>query len=371
MSKVSKKRKRIETFALINPHAAGIDISDKEHVVAVAPDCCQENVRTFNSFTVDLVQIVEWLKACQVVTVAMESTCVYWVHLFVLLQEQGFEVILVNAKHVKNVTGRKDDDLDAAWIQKLHSCGLLQASFQPPPSLRALRSTVRHRKSFIRDGARYLNRVQKALELMNIKLHTVISDIAGKTGQSIIQAIIWGERSPEKLAEFTNPRIKAPKQEIIKSLQGCWREEHLFELRQWYQMYQLIREKIKASDQFIEQQLQQWIAEKNDGVWEPIDTKTKRKRSGKNATEFNLTAYLNELLGVTVTEITGISELSVLEIVAEAGTDLSKWKNHKHFASWLGLAPNTKKSAGKVISSKIRKKKHFAGQAFKMAASIL
>lgn len=372
MSKVSKKSKRIETFAIINANAAGIDISDKEHVVAVSADCCQKNVRTFNSFTENLYEIVNWLKACQVQTIAMESTGVYWTQLFLLLQEQRFEVALVNAKHVKNVTGKKDDDSDAAWIQKLHSCGLLQASFQPDSPTRSLRSTVRHRKNLIKEAARYLNRIQKALELMNIKIHTVISDIAGKTGQQILQAIINGERDAGQLAKLADPRIKADTQTIIKALQGYWRAEHLFELKQCYEIYLLFKEKITECDQMIQAQLQALMAQQQHGELPEINTQTKRKKStAKNQLTFNFTAYLMALYGVNVTQIMGISEKTALQVLAECGTDFNRWKSDKHFTSWLGLAPNTKISGGKVISSRVAKKKHNAGQAFRMAASTL
>lgn len=370
MSKVSNKNKRIETFAIVNKNAAGIDISDKEHVVAVSAECCHDNVRTFASFTCDLEQIATWLKLCSVNTIAMESTGVYWIPLFLLLQEHGFEVCLVNAKHVKNVTGKKNDMSDAAWIQKLHSCGLLSASFQPDELTRSMRSTMRHRKSLTRDAARYLNRIQKALELMNIKIHTVISDIAGKTGQLIVQAIIRGERDAKKLAILADPRIKASEQEIIKSLQGYWREENLFELKQCYEMYLILHTKIKECDQIIEVQLQKMIARANEGELPDIDMKIERARSKSNPA-FNTKAYLKTLYGIDLTEILGISELSALQILSECGTDMNKWPTDKHFSSWLALAPNTKISGGKIISNKILKKKHIAGQTFRMAASTL
>ena len=371
MSKSRRKSKRIKTFAIINADAAGIDVSDKEMAVAVSPERIEENVKTFGTFTCDLELIIEWLNECEVKTIAMESTGVYWVQLFLLLQEHGFEVFLVNARHVKNVTGRKNDDEDAAWIQKLHSCGLLRPSFQPENQFRGLRSLVRHRKTLIRDASRYLNRMQKALELMNIKLHTVISDIAGKSGQRIIEAILYGERDAEKLSELTDPRIKAPREEIIKSLQGYWRNENLFELRQCYRMYKELHERVRECDQEIESQLQIIIAELNDGEIPEIDLKMKRKRTTKNRMNFNATAYLLKLLDVDVTAIIGINEISALEIISEAGIDMSKWPSDKHFNSWLALAPNTKISGGKVISNKVPKKKHYAGQAFRMAASSL
>jgi transposase len=373
MSKIKTKNeqvKRISQLVVINPTAAGIDVSDKEMMVAYPINTEQLEVRLFGCFTRDLHSIAHTLKSNGITTVAMESTGVYWVTLFLMLQEYGFEVYLVNAKHVKNVTGRKDDESDAEWIQKLHSCGLLNASFQPDNQTRTLRSMVRHRKNLVQTSSTYLNRMQKALELMNIKLHTVISDIDGKTGLLIIKAILAGERNPEFLADLRDKRIKASREDIIKSLEGYYTTEHLFELKQCYQLYCTHRKMIDECDSEIEKQLIEQIALKNGGVMPEI-TNTKRKASGKNKVSFNLTSYLNEILGVDVTEIVGISELSALAILAEVGNDMSKWKTEHHFTSWLGLTPNTKISGGKVISSKLKKKKHHAGQAFRIAANSL
>lgn len=374
MSKIKTKKeqvKRITQLVVINPTAAGIDVSDKEMMVAYPINSEQLEVRVFGCFTRDLHLIAETLKKNGVTTVAMESTGVYWVSLFLLLQEYGFEVYLVNAKHVKNVTGRKDDESDAEWIQKLHSCGLLKASFQPDNMTRTLRSLVRHRKNLVQTSSIYLNRMQKALELMNIKLHTVISDIDGKTGLLIIEAILAGERNPEVLADMKDKRVKASREEIIKSLEGYWTTEHLFELKQCYQLYSTHRQMINEGDKEIEKQLIEQIALKNESVIPEIP-KVKRKISGKKSrVPYNLTAYLNEILGTNVTEVAGISELSALSIFAECGTDMSKWKTEHHFTSWLGLAPNTKISGGKEISSRIKKKKHYAGQAFRIAANSL
>lgn len=374
MSKIKTKKeqvKRITHLVVINPTAAGIDVSDKEMMVAYPINSKQLEVRAFGCFTKDLHLLADTLKKNGITTIAMESTGVYWVSLFLLLQEYGFEVYLVNAKHVKNVTGRKDDESDAEWIQKLHSCGLLKASFQPDNMTRTLRSLVRHRKNLVQTSTTYLNRMQKALELMNIKLHTVISDIDGKTGILIIEAILAGERNPEILADMRDKRVKASREEIIKSLEGYWTTEHLFELKQCYQLYCTHRQMINECDKEIETQLIEQVASKNDGVI-PVISKMKRKISGKKSrVPYNLTAYLNEILGTNVTEVAGISELSALSILAECGTDMSKWKTEHHFTSWLGLAPNTKISGGKEISSKIKKKKHYAGQAFRIAANSL
>lgn len=371
MDKIKKKSKRIETFSIVHPNAAGIDVADTSMVVAVSPEIVEENVKTFGCFTCDLHDIVHWLQEWEIETVAMESTGVYWVQLFLLLQEYGFEVFLVNAKHVKNVSGRKKDDSDAAWIQKLHSCGLLSNSFQPDEQTRALRNLVRHRKTLIRDAARYLNRIQKVMELMNIKLHTVISDMAGKSGQDILRAILAGERDAERLASLCDKRIKATHQEIVKSLQGHWRNEYLFELDQSFQTYHFLHEKIHNCEKEIEKHLT--TIAKSGRPDEPlvIDHKIKRKKNVKNQPCFNVTAYLKSIVGIDVTEITGISEVTALEVFSETGFDLSKWKNDKALASWLGSAPNTRESNNKVISSRIMKKKHHAGQAFRMAAASL
>jgi transposase len=375
MNKVSlkkQKKKNVATFSLVNPNSAGVDIADKEMAVAVPTDRSTKPVRFFGSFTCDLHRIAEWLKSCNISTVAMESTGVYWVQLFLILQDYGFEVYLVNSSHVKNVTGRKSDESDAMWIQKLHSCGLLRNSFQPDNATRTLRSLVRHRKSLVRNGAAYVNRMQKALEQMNIKVHTVISDILGKTGTSIIKAILSGERDAEILAGLANSRIKASKEEMVKSLEGDWREEHLFELKHYHELYAYHQVKIKECNQQIERQLLKQIAAKNQGDISFLDTnEINSKRGKKNQMDFDLTHYLKSLLGVDPTEIFGISEISVLEIVAETGTDMSKWASEKHFTSWLGLAPNNKISGGKIISSRIMKKKHNAGQAFRIAANSL
>jgi len=373
MSKIktkSEKVKKISQLTVINPTAAGVDISDTEMVVAYPINEQELEVQTFGCFTRDLYSISEKLTEHGVTTVAMESTGVYWVSLFLLLQEQGFETYLVNAKHVKNVTGRKDDECDAEWIQKLHSCGLLSPSFQPDNLTRTLRDLVRHRKNLVRTSATYLNRMQKALELMNIKIHTVISDIDGKTGQLIIKAIINGERDPEVLADLRDKRIKASRETLIKSLEGYWTTEHIFTLKQCYELYCTHRQMIDECDRIIEEQLSIQIASKNQGVLPEIKN-MKRKPSGKNKIQFNLTAYLFEILGINITEVVGINELSALSILSEVGTDMNKWKTEHHFTSWLGLAPNTKISGGKIISSKIKKKKHHAGQAFRVAANSL
>jgi len=360
--------KKISQLLVINANAAGIDVSDSEMMVAYPADSGQLEIRPFGTFTEDLEALAACLQENGVTTVAIESTGVYWVPLFLLLQEKGFEVFLVNAKHVKNVTGRKDDEGDAEWLQKLHSCGLLSPSFQPDNQTRALRDLVRQRKTLVRSNTTNLNRIQKVLELMNIKLHTIISDIDGKTGMDIIKAILDGERNPERLADLRDPRIKASREEIIKSLEGCWTREHLFILGQGYRTHLHNKELIRECDSEIQQMLLEMIASKHEGVI-PESEPRKRKVSTKNKVDYDLTTRLKQIVGVDLTQVEGLSELSVLAVLAEVGTDMSKWKTAKHFKSWLGLAPNHKISGGKLISSRINKKKQYAAQAFRQAAS--
>jgi transposase len=378
MSKSIKKTKtgvkKITQFDIIRSQVAGIDVSDNDSMMVAYPISETEmKVEAFECYTRDLHRISSTLKLHNIESVAMESTGVYWIPLFLLLQEDGFEVYLVNSKHTKNVTGRKDDESDAEWIQKLHRCGLLSASFQPDNQTRALRSVVRHRSSLVRTRSTYLNRMQKALEQMNLKIHTVISDIDGKTGLAIINAILSGERNAEKLADLRDYRIQASREEIIKSLEGFWLEEHIFELSQCYKLYNIHNETIKECDEKIGKILQEMIKSKNNGVMPKLG-KLKRKLNQKKGISIDVTNYLYQLNKVDIVStggITGISEITALTLYSEIGDNLHRFKDEKHFTSWLGLAPNTKISGGKIISSHVPKKKHWVGQAFRMAAMSL
>lgn len=377
MRKETKKKAKspsVLSLPIVNPDAAGIDVSATMHMVAVPPDRCSESVRQFGSFTEDLEQLADWLQECEITTIAMESTGVYWKQLFTILIARGLKVCLVNARHVKNVTGRKTDVEDARWIQKLHSCGLLRSCFLPDDATESLRSLVRHRKSLIEDSTRYVLRMEKAMELMNIKIHSVISDIMGKTGRAIVEAIIAGERKAENFMRYVDPRIKADPVNLVKSLTGNWRREQLYLLKDNYDLYGMLQQHIHSCEQEIESLLQLQVAVGNDGIIEPIPNlpqKPKKKKS-KNTPIFNVTAYLEKIHGVDVTTIYGISESSALEILAETGADLSKWETDKHFISWLNLCPNNKITGGKLISSMILKKKAgAASQAFRAAANSL
>ena len=324
--------------------------------------------------TCDHTTISDWLRECGVNTVAMESTGVYWKPLFSHLVRAGFEVFLVNSRNVKNVSGRKTDEGDAVWIQKLHSYGLLKSSYLPDDEQEALRTLVRFRKVLLSDSSRCVLRMQKSLELMNIKLHTVISDITGQTGTAIVTAIIGGERNAEAFLPLVGHRIKADSEMIRKSLQGNWRTEHLFTLSESYDLYRYYQQRIAVCDQQIEEQLRNYEARRNEGV---IETSAKdtvnrqdKKLKQKNAPRFNVRGYLDRILGVDVLAIYGLSETGGLQILAETGTDMTKWENEKHFASWLNLCPNNKLSGGKLISSKVKKgRPSIAGQAFRAAAN--
>lgn len=369
MKKETTKKKSVVNMPLINPNAAGIDIGDTIHAVAVPADRDSIHVKSFGAMTCDLQAIIDWLKHCQIDTVAMESTGVYWKPLFGMLVKSGFEVYLVNSKQVRNVSGRKNDEDDAVWIQKLHSCGLLKSSYLPEDEQEALRTLVRYRKTLTLDCNRFILRMQKAMEMMNIKLHTVIRDITGKTGIGIVEAIIKGERCAENFLVYVDKNIRADHETIVKSLQANWRSEQLFILEDCYRSYQYYKERIACCDVAIEHQLQQYQREVYPTA--TVDKKTSStKRATKNKPKFNTCSYLKAILGVDVTSIYGISDISALEILAETGTDMSKWETSKHFVSWLNLCPNNKISGGKLISSMLMKKKpNSASQAFRNAAN--
>jgi transposase len=362
-------------FPILYPNAAGIDIASREHYVAVNPEADPQPIRCFGCFTEDLHAIARWLLACKVDTVAMEATGIYWVSLYLVLEQAGLRPVLVNARHVKNVSGKKTDVKDAEWIRQLHSCGLLSGGFQPDAFTRTLRTLMRHRKNLTDMAATHIRMMQKAMEQMNVKLHQVITDITGKSGQAIIAAILQGERRPEVLAALLDSRIKASREAVIKSLEGVWKEEHLFELRQSFELYEVYRRKVQQCDEQIQAHLTTGIytvppQQVNNKEQQEQDKAVKKRKSkgNKNNLGFDATALLEQLAGVDLTEIFGITDSNAVEIISEVGLDMSKWPTAKHFTAWLNLAPNNKISGGKVLSSRTPKRKNRAGQLFKMAA---
>jgi transposase len=360
-----KSPKSRQALSLTHPNAAGIDIGSACHFVAVPPDRDDEPVREFPSFTADLERLADWLEACGVDTVAMESTGVYWIPLYELLDARGFSVLLVNARHVKNVSGRKSDVLDCQWLQQLISYGLLRGAFRPADGVCALRSLSRQREMLLKSQARHVQHMQKALTQMNIQLANVISDVAGETGQKILRAIVAGERDGQALAAMKNVRIRAGVDEIAKSLQGNWRAEHLFALKQALALFDFYGTQLAECDGEIEQQLQS--LQVHDG--EPA--KGKKRGRARNAPKFDLRTQLFKMCGVDLTRIDGIDITTALAVLSEVGADMSRFTTVKHFTSWLGLCPGTKITGGKVMSGKTKRCANRAAQALRLAAGAL
>ena len=352
-------------ISLTHPNAAGIDIGSAAHFVAVPPERDDEPVREFASFTADLHRLADWLDACGVDTVAMESTGVYWIPLYELLESRGFTVLLVNARHVKNVSGRKSDVLDCQWLQQLMSFGLLRGAFRPADQVCVLRSLSRQRTMLLRSQGRFVQHMQKALTQMNIQLANVISDVAGETGQRILRAIVAGERDGRALAQLRNARIRASEDEIAKSLQGNWRAEHLFALKQALDAFDFCGTQLAECDAQIQAQLQALH------VREDAPAQGKKRGRARNAPKFDLRTQLFQMCGVDLTRIDGIDVTTALAVVSEVGADLSKFPSDKHFASWLGLCPGTKITGGKVMSGKTKRCANRAAQALRLAAAAL
>lgn len=358
-------KSRQPPMTIRHPNAAGIDIGCASHFVAIPPDRADESVREFPSYTADLNALADWLKTCDVDTVAMESTGVYWIPLFELLESRGFTVLLVNARHVKNVSGRKSDVLDCQWLQQLMTFGMLNGAFRPSESVCVLRSLWRQRAGLLRSQGRYVQHMQKALTQMNIQLANTISDIAGDTGQRILRAIVAGERDGAVLAQLRDRRIHASKEEIAKSLQGNWRIEHLFALRQALNAFDFIATQLAECDNAIERQMQGMHT--HDG--EP--GKDKRHGRPKNAPKLDLRRQLYKICGVDLTRIDGINITTALAVISETGSDMSRFPTAKHFACWLGLCPGTKISGGKMLSAKTKHTANRATQALRLAAAAL
>jgi len=368
MEDAMAQRKRPTTQAAISlthPNAAGIDIGSAAHFVAVPPERDDEPVREFASFTADLHRLADWLDACNVDTVAMESTGVYWIPLYELLESRGFTVLLVNARHVKNVSGRKSDVLDCQWLQQLMSFGLLRGAFRPADQVCVLRSLSRQRAMLLRSQGRFVQHMQKALTQMNIQLANVISDVAGETGQKILRAIVAGERDGLALARLKNSRIRASEDEIAKSLQGSWRAEHLFALKQALDAFDFCGTQLAECDAQVQAQLQALH------VREDEPAQGKKRGRARNAPKFDLRTQLFQMCGVDLTRIDGIDVTTALVVVSEVGADMGKFPSDKHFASWLGLCPGTKITGGKVMSGRTKRCANRAAQALRLAAAAL
>lgn len=362
-----------ETLPEIRENAAGIDVGATEHWVSVPPERAAEPVRCFGAFTQDLYALADWLKVCGITSVAMESTGVYWIPLFEILEKRGFEVDLVNAKHLQNVAGRKADWSDCQWIRIIHNRGLLSGSFRPPGQIAALRCYLRHRKMLVEYAASHVQHMQKALMQMNLHLHHVISDITGVTGLKIIQAIVAGERDPVRMAELRDPRIKSSPDVITKALEGNYRPEHVFALQQAFELFKTYRQQIEACDEAIAQHLQR-LETKVDLEKSPLPASRRRKtnvRKRRNEIRFDGRTEAYRIAGVDLTTIDGIDESTALMVLSEIGTDTGAWKTEKHFASWLNLAPNHQISGGKLLNRKTRKQHNRLRDALRMSAQSL
>jgi transposase len=351
LSEGTMEKKRRNDLEQINLDAAGIDIGSEFHYVSVPEDRDEQSVRRFECFTADLRAMAEWLRRCKITTIAMESTGVYWIPVFQILESYGFEVLLVNAYHLKNVSGRKSDVKDCQWIQQLHTYGLLNGSFQPENKIKILRTYIRQREKLIKDRSSHIQRMQKNLVQMNIQLHKVISDITGLTGMKIMRSILSGERDPHTLAMMKNWRIKRSVEAISRALEGDYRDELIFCLKQEVEHYDFICRQIDECDKMIEATLENLTEKKEDE--QEIVSKEQR---------------LKDVCGVDLTLIDGVDVHTVETIISEIGIDPGKWRNEKHFGSWLGLAPNHKISGGKVLSRKTKKVVSRAATAFRLAA---
>jgi transposase len=371
---------------VMHPQAAGIDVGNGAHYVAVRPDRDPQPVRRFECFTADLHRLADWLEACGVETIAMQATGVYWIPLYEILEERGFQVYLVNARHTKNLPGRKSDVQESQWLLKLHTYGLLNNSFQPTAEIRVVRTYWRQRSEHVSGASTCVQRMQKVLTQMNVQLANVISDLSGLTGQTIVRAILAGERDPRKLAELSHPQIRASREEIAKSLEGNWRPELLFVLKQELEMYDTYQRRIAECDRELAAHLKTFahkiLPKKREE--EPVEgrkgraqttEKTKLIQNGKkapgNRPHFDLHGELYRISGVDLTRIDGINVLVAQTVISEVGLDMSRWHTEAHFASWLGLCPDNRISGDKVLSKGTRHVVNRAATALRLAATTL
>jgi transposase len=355
-----------QNLPMVHPHAAAIDVGATMHMAAVGPDRTDEPVRSFGTFTADLHRLADWFEVCGVTSVVMESTGVYWIPVFEILQDRGLEVFLVNARDAKQVPGRKTDVKDAQWLQRLHAYGLLRASFQPKAEIAELRAYLRQRERLLEYAASHIQHMQKALTEMNLQLHHVVSDITGATGLRIIRAILAGEHDPVILASLRDIRCHSSSETIEKALTGHYRAEHLFALEQALALYDTYQHKVAACDQRIEAVLKALSPREPD----PGAVPAPRRRMSRQPNEpsFDLRGALHAVLGQDLTRIHGLGPSLALKLIAECGTDLTAWPSSKHFTSWLCLAPGNKISGGKVLSSRTRRSGSRAAALLRLAA---
>jgi transposase len=372
---MSKRKRSLRGFCgserpVLEPNAAGIDVGAREMYVAVPPDRDAEPVRVFGTFTSDLQALVKWLQQCRIATVAMESTGVYWIPLFQILEDAGIRACLVNARGLKNVPGRRTDWPDCQWLQYLHAVGLLRAAFRPAPEICAVRSIWRQRSELVAMASQHVQHMQKALTQMNLQIQHVLSDITGVTGLAIIDAILAGERDPDQLARLREPSVQASPETIRQSLFGDWRHEHLFVLRQSRSLYQSYCEQIGVCDREIEALLGRVPPRADPRDLAPPPKPIRKTKRNAGAIRFDYRAEAYRLFGVDLTRIPGMQG-NVMALFSEIGNDLSRFPTAAHFVSWLGLCPDNDKSGGQVLWRGVRKIQQRAGQLFRLSAHSL
>lgn len=359
-------RSKASGLPIINDRAAAIDIGSRFHVVAVPPDMCDEPIRTFQAFTADLERMADWLVSLGVRTVAMESTGVYWIPAYEILEGRGIEVVVANARESRAVPGRKSDVNDAQWLQRLHACGLLRPSFRPSGDIAALRAYLRLRERHVEYAAAHIQHMQKALTFMNLQLHHVVTDITGATGMRIIRAIVGGERNPDVLAAMRDRNCKSSVETIRCALVGNYQPEHVFALRQALALYDFYQARVGECDVQIEHTLTLLTADKTPPQG-PL-AKARIRAQQANALGFDVRSAVYQLVGVDLTQIHGIGPYLAVRLVGECGTDLGRWPSAKHFTSWLTLSPGCKVSGGKVLSSHTRKTTNRVAALLRLAA---
>jgi transposase len=354
---------------VLNPHAAGIDVGATERYAAVGAADPAQPVRRFGACTADLEALADWLRACGVTTVALESTGVFWVPLFELLEARGFDVRLLDPRQLRRLPGRPESDvLDCQWLQRLHAFGLLAAAFRPADAVCVLRGYLRQRAMLVAYAGQHVQHMQKALTQMNVKLQHVVSDITGLTGLAIIRAVLAGQRDPARLAGLRDPRCKQDEAGIARALHGNWREEHLFALRQAVELYDFYQRQVAACDRQIEAQLRQF-ADKGGG--RPLPPRPQHRRRGSHQLPFDARGALYRVAGVDLTLVEGIEAPTALVLLSEIGTDMSRWPTVKHFCSWLGLCPQRRVSGGRVLSRRTKPGAGRAALALRLAAGAL
>ena len=358
----TKTAVRATELLVVAPDAAGLDVASRMHFVAVPPDRDSQPIRQFGCYTEDLTKMAEWLKRCGVKTIAMESTGVYWVPVYDVLEQHGLDVRLVDARQVKNVSGKKSDVQDCEWLRRLHSYGLLSSAFRPKPEIVILRGYWRHRRTLVEQCARLIQLMHKALEQMNVQLHKAVADVTGQTGMAIIRAIVAGEREPAELARFRHRGCKLSIGEFVAALSGNFKPEHVFTLEQSLEAFDSFQGQLRQCDLQIQAYMAQLPTRAEQQEPQPL---AKRR---KNQPHFDLRTEQVRISGIDLCAIPGVDALTAQTVFTEVGLDVERFSSEKHFTSWLCLSPNNRKTGGRIRSSRTRRSAHRLATALRVAA---